>query len=153
MSDLYRLIWCALIGLFRPRAALEAEILVLRHQLNVLRRKSPKRVAFGNSDRLVFAGLSLPEIKSGRLRVQSAQHRQAENAANSYFGGHGKPFQRVQAGVRNRAQNAILPGSRSGTRRRRVPLATRLVGESPDETETAIWVSLTRVHRQGDRHD
>src|SRR6266436_5395530 len=48
MSDLYRLIWCALIGLFRPRAALEAEILVLRHQLNVLRRKSPKRLAFGN---------------------------------------------------------------------------------------------------------
>src|SRR5207245_9868682 len=26
-SDLCRLIWCALIGLFRPRAALEAEIL------------------------------------------------------------------------------------------------------------------------------
>jgi transposase InsO family protein len=57
MSDLCRLIWCALIGLFRPRAALEAEILVLRHQLNVLRRKSPKRLAFGNVDRLVFAAL------------------------------------------------------------------------------------------------
>jgi hypothetical protein len=36
---------------------LEAEILVLRHQLNVLRRKSPKRLAFGNIDRLVFEGL------------------------------------------------------------------------------------------------
>jgi hypothetical protein len=57
MSDLCRLIWCALIGLFRPRAALEAEILVLRHQLNVLRRKSPKRVVFGNVDRLVFTAL------------------------------------------------------------------------------------------------
>src|SRR5215471_2405140 len=57
MSDLCRLIWCALIGLFRSRAALEAEILVLRHQLNVLRRKSPKRLAFGNIDRLVFACL------------------------------------------------------------------------------------------------
>jgi hypothetical protein len=57
MSDLFGLIWCALIGLFRSRAALEAEILVLRHQLNVLRRKSPKRLAFGNVDRLVFAGL------------------------------------------------------------------------------------------------
>jgi len=57
MSDLCRLIWCALIGLFRPRAALEAEILVLRHQLNVLRRKSPKRLAFGNVDRLVFTAL------------------------------------------------------------------------------------------------
>src|SRR5260221_4088930 len=57
MSDLCRLIWCALIGLFRPRAALEAEILDLRHQLNVLRRKSPKRVVFGNVDRLVFTAL------------------------------------------------------------------------------------------------
>src|ERR1700746_2330555 len=57
MSDLCRLIWCALIGLFRSRAALEAAILVLRHQLNVLRRKSPKRLAFGNMDRLVFAAL------------------------------------------------------------------------------------------------
>jgi hypothetical protein len=57
MSDLCRLIWCALIGLFRSRAALEAEILVLRHQPNVLRRNSPKRLAFGNLDRLVFTGL------------------------------------------------------------------------------------------------
>jgi hypothetical protein len=57
MSDLCKLIWCALIGPFRPRAALQAEILVLRHQLNVLRRKSPKRLAFGNVDRLVFTAL------------------------------------------------------------------------------------------------
>ena len=57
MSDLCSLIWCALIGLFRSRAALEAEILVLRHQLNVLRRKSSKRLAFNSIDRLVFAGL------------------------------------------------------------------------------------------------
>jgi transposase InsO family protein len=57
MSDLCRLIWCALIGLFRSRAALEAEILVLRHQLNVLQRKSPKRVALSSIDRLVFVGL------------------------------------------------------------------------------------------------
>ena len=57
MSDLCRLIWCALIGLFRSRAALEAEILVLRHQLNVLRRKSPTRVALSSIDRLVLVGL------------------------------------------------------------------------------------------------
>ena len=36
---------------------MNAEILVLRHQLNVLRRSVPKRVAFSNIDRLVFAGL------------------------------------------------------------------------------------------------
>src|SRR5437879_4429640 len=57
MSDLCRLIWCALIGLFRPRAALEAENLVLRHQLNVLRRKSPKQVELSNVDRLLLVGL------------------------------------------------------------------------------------------------
>jgi transposase InsO family protein len=50
------LIWCALIGLFRPRCA-EAENLVLRHQLNVLRRKAPKRVALGSIDRLLLVGL------------------------------------------------------------------------------------------------
>ena len=57
MNELCRLIWCALIGFFRSRASLEAEILVLRHQLNVLRRKSPKRPTFGNIDRLIFARL------------------------------------------------------------------------------------------------
>jgi hypothetical protein len=57
MGDFCRLIWCAVVGLFRSRAALQAEILVLRHQLNVLRRKAPKRVAFSAVDRLLFAGL------------------------------------------------------------------------------------------------
>ena len=36
---------------------MEAEILVLRHQLNVLRRKSPRRVVLSGFDRIVFAGL------------------------------------------------------------------------------------------------
>jgi hypothetical protein len=34
-----------------------AEILLLRHELSVLRRKSPKRMAFTDVDRLVFARL------------------------------------------------------------------------------------------------
>jgi transposase InsO family protein len=57
MIDLCKLIWCAFAGFFRSRAELEAEILVLRHQLNVLRRKSPSRLAFSSIDRLVFAGM------------------------------------------------------------------------------------------------
>src|SRR5215469_7456661 len=57
MRELCWLIWRGLIGFFRSRAALEAEILVLRHQLNVLQRKSPKRPTFGSIDRLIFAGL------------------------------------------------------------------------------------------------
>ena len=57
MKDICSLLWCALVGLFRSRASLEAEILLLRHQLNVLRRKSPKRMAFTDVDHVVFAGL------------------------------------------------------------------------------------------------
>src|ERR1700726_126657 len=57
MRDVCSLIWLALIGLFRSRASLQVEILTLRHQLNVLRRKSPQRLAFTSIDRLVFAGL------------------------------------------------------------------------------------------------
>src|ERR1700704_4494940 len=57
MRDVFSLIWLALIGLFRPRASLQVEILILRHQLNVLRRKSPQRPTFTSIDRLVFAGL------------------------------------------------------------------------------------------------
>src|SRR5258708_27974496 len=57
MRDVCSLIWLALIELFRSRASLQAEILTLRHQLNVLRRKSPQRLTFSSIDRLVFAGL------------------------------------------------------------------------------------------------
>ena len=57
MRDLCSLAWCALVGLVRSRVALQAEILVRRHQLNVLRRKSPKRMALGNIDRVVLIGL------------------------------------------------------------------------------------------------
>jgi len=60
---------------------LEAEILCLRHQLNVLRRKSPARVSFSNIDRLVFAGLYrlapgvLEEIARLRRRIEGLEMR------------------------------------------------------------------------------
>jgi hypothetical protein len=57
MGELFGFIWCAIAGLFRSRAALQAEILALRHQLNILRRRSPKRMVLGKVDRLVFCGL------------------------------------------------------------------------------------------------
>jgi hypothetical protein len=57
MGDLCSLIWWAVVGFFRSQVSLHTENLVLRHQLNVLRRRSPKRVTFGNVDRLVFAAL------------------------------------------------------------------------------------------------
>jgi hypothetical protein len=46
MGDVLKLIWWVVIGLFRARVSLEAEISTLRHQLNVLRRKSPSGSRF-----------------------------------------------------------------------------------------------------------
>ncbi len=56
MIELCRLVWCGLIGLFRSRASLEIEILALRHQLNILQRKLPKRPIFGSIDRTYLPG-------------------------------------------------------------------------------------------------
>src|SRR5215470_10957172 len=58
MIQLLRLLCGALIELLRSSARREAEILVLRHQINVLRRKSPNRPALSNVDRLLFVLLS-----------------------------------------------------------------------------------------------
>ncbi len=57
MADILNLICWAVIGVFRSRTSLDAEIPMLRQQLNVLRRKSPKRLAFSNVDRLIFVSL------------------------------------------------------------------------------------------------
>src|SRR5262245_58280653 len=57
MGNLPKLIWSIVTRLFQSRVALEAENVTLRHQLNVLRRKAPKRVVFNNCDRFVFTCL------------------------------------------------------------------------------------------------
>src|SRR5512144_1786500 len=54
MLDLCRIIFGIVVDLFRPRAALEAEILVLRQQIIVLRRGKPSRVPFLVADRMVL---------------------------------------------------------------------------------------------------
>src|SRR5450756_1911876 len=57
MRDLCRLIGWMVVDLIRSRAALEAEILVLRQQINVLRRTAPKKQSFCAIDRLIFVSL------------------------------------------------------------------------------------------------
>src|SRR3981081_2838950 len=57
MTDLLRLILAILASLFKSRAELEAENLVLRQQISVLRRRMPKRPALTNIDRLLFVWL------------------------------------------------------------------------------------------------
>src|SRR5262245_19626926 len=54
MIELLRLIRHIMASLFKPRAKLVAEILVLRQQLNVLRRQVSKRPQLSNTDRLLF---------------------------------------------------------------------------------------------------
>ena len=56
MSEWSRLFFGMIVDLFRSRAALEAEIVVLRQQLNVLRRACPKKLPFNSIDRLILGG-------------------------------------------------------------------------------------------------
>lgn len=56
MQDVCGLIIRFITDLFRSRAALEAELLVLRQQINVLRRTAPKKLSFNLIDRLMLAG-------------------------------------------------------------------------------------------------
>jgi hypothetical protein len=57
MFDLCKLILGTVIDLLRSRATLEAEILMLRQQINVLRRANPKRLRFASIDRLILGGI------------------------------------------------------------------------------------------------
>jgi len=57
MTDLLKLILGVLASLFRSRAKLEAENLVLRQQINVLRRRMPKRLDLNKTDRFLFVWL------------------------------------------------------------------------------------------------
>jgi transposase InsO family protein len=57
MLDLCKLILRTVIDLLRSRATLEAEIVVLRQQINVLRRASSKRPPFISIDRLILGGV------------------------------------------------------------------------------------------------
>jgi hypothetical protein len=78
MLDLCRIIFWIVVDLIRPRAALEAEILVLRQQIIVLRRGRPSRLSFLTVDKVVSyrrqgrSGLGLLPVSEGPRR---ARHR------------------------------------------------------------------------------
>src|SRR6266436_4299406 len=46
-----------LSSLLKSRRRLQAENLILRHQVNILRRRAPRRTRLSNPDRLVFVWL------------------------------------------------------------------------------------------------
>ncbi len=54
MVGLIRLLFGSYVALFRPRAALLAENLALRHQLSILRRMKPARVSMTRWDRALW---------------------------------------------------------------------------------------------------
>ena len=62
----------ALSSLFEAYGAREAEILVLRQQLLVLSRKSPKRVRLRNIDRLILVWLSrlFPSVLDAMVKLK-----------------------------------------------------------------------------------
>ena len=57
MTDLLILLRSFLASLFKLRIRLEAEIPSLRHQINILRRRVPKRISRTNFDRLILMSL------------------------------------------------------------------------------------------------
>lgn len=57
MIDALRLFGRLFVSQFRSRAALQAEIVFLRHQLLVLKRAAPTRIRLRNGDQLIFVWL------------------------------------------------------------------------------------------------
>jgi transposase InsO family protein len=57
MVAILKLLLAAICGRFKSRRRLESEVLVLRHQLNVLRRRLPNRIPQTSIDRALFLWL------------------------------------------------------------------------------------------------
>jgi hypothetical protein len=72
MLDLLKLLGGFAVGLFRLRAAREAEMAFLRQQLLVLKRSAPARLRLRIADRLIFVWLylCLPKIGSGLAQAE-----------------------------------------------------------------------------------
>ena len=88
MTDLFKLILAILALRFKARATLEAENLVLRQQLNVLRRRTPKRLHL----RIVFYLFgSIAGFRPSLRWLRSSGRRPS-------FAGTGLGFGRIGAG-------------------------------------------------------
>ena len=128
MRNLCRLIWYALIGILRSRTATEAEILVLRHQLNILRRSCPKRATLSNIDRLLLVGLYrlapgvLDALKIIRPATLLRWHRAYWRWKSRPLGG----WPSVPADIPiSLSANPFCHGDRGAIGRSRMPIARR----------------------------
>jgi hypothetical protein len=72
MWDLFRLIVGLIFDLFRSRAALEAEVFVLKQQIIVLRRHKPNRMPFLAVDRFILGWVCrlFPKVREALATVR-----------------------------------------------------------------------------------
>src|SRR5262245_39955940 len=113
MIESLRLILHIVASLFKPRAKLVAEMLVLRQQLNVLRRQVSKRPQLSNTDRFLFVWLYrwFPSVLSAIaiLRPETIIRWHREGFQSYWRGRSGKPVgrPRISAELRNRIRAMI----------------------------------------------
>jgi hypothetical protein len=81
MWDLFRLIFGLIIDLFRSRAALEAEVLVLKQQIIVLRRGKPIRMPFLAATGSFWAGPATCFRRRARQVAEEAKNGSAMTMA------------------------------------------------------------------------
>jgi hypothetical protein len=72
MATFFRLLLGYMWDCFRSHERLKAEILILRHQLNILHRKAPKRLRLSGGDRALFVWLyrRFPDIGNATTIVR-----------------------------------------------------------------------------------
>jgi uncharacterized protein YjbJ (UPF0337 family) len=86
MIDLLRLLFAFLASLFKSRAQLEVENLVLRQQIGVLRRRVPKRPALTNIDS-PGVRLALSLVPHDRRRPCDCQAGDSHSLASAWLPG------------------------------------------------------------------
>src|SRR5204863_8283368 len=75
MIDLLKLLGGLLVGVFRSRAAREAEMAFLRQQLVVLQRSAPARLRLRTADRLILSGSIGCSLPCSKPRLSSSLRR------------------------------------------------------------------------------
>jgi hypothetical protein len=82
MATFFRLLLGYMWDCFRSHERLKAEILILRHQLNILHRKAPKRLRLSGGDRALFVWLyrRFPDIGKATAIVRPAVATKKEAA-------------------------------------------------------------------------
>ena len=86
MIEFLRLFVHIFMSPFRTQARLEAEIVMLRHQLNVLRRRIPVKPRLTVADRLIFVWLCrlFPSALSALTIIQPETVVPSENYIRQY---------------------------------------------------------------------